>query len=126
MARLRLLKSITLQAQVVVDPSCCQFDAPGNDNHNKEQEWVCLRNTGEFPVEMTGWHLRDEHGWEFAFPAFVLSPRSTVRVVTGSGENTSDVLYWCYSKSTAVWNNTGDTVFLFDDERNLVDEYHYP
>ena len=34
--------------------------------------------------------------------------------------NTAEILYWCYDSETAVWNNRGDTVYLFDAEGNPV------
>lgn len=75
---------------------------------------------------MSGWTLRDEYGWEYRFPAYVLSAKSTVRVVTGCGTNTSDMLFWCYEKASVVWNNGGDTVFLYDVVGKLVSELRYP
>ena len=113
------------ETRIVVDPSCCQFDAPDNDNYNKEQEWVCFRNAGGSEVDMSGWTMKDEYGWTYTFPAFVLSPGSKVRVVTGCGTNSADALFWCYEKASAVWNNTGDTVYLYDASGDLITSYSY-
>lgn len=33
-------------ADVAVNPDCCQFNSPGNDNYSKEEEYVCLTNRG--------------------------------------------------------------------------------
>jgi endonuclease YncB( thermonuclease family) len=49
-------------AQVVVNPGCCQFDSPGNDNYSKEEEYACLTNNGGQAADMTGWYLRDDYG----------------------------------------------------------------
>ena len=110
-------------ARVVVDLDCSQFDAPGDDN-NKEEEWVCFRNQGDAPADMSAWTVRDEYGHSYTFPAFVLSPGDIVRVVTGCGSANSDLLYWCFDKS-AVWNNDGDTVQLYDANATLVAEASY-
>jgi endonuclease YncB( thermonuclease family) len=110
--------------QVVVDPACCRFDAPGNDNDNKEEEFVCLGNSSGAAVELTGWMVKDEHGWTYTFPTFTLEPGAKVQVRTGCGSNTSQELFWC-KDGTAVWNNGGDTVFLFDPVGNQVAEYSY-
>jgi endonuclease YncB( thermonuclease family) len=112
------------QARVVVDPSCCQFNSPGNDNDTKDQEYVCFANTGQADADMTGWAMRDEYGWEYRFPSFVLPAGARVRVATGCGTNTSDMLFWC-KDGTAVWNNGGDTVFLYDGSGALVATHEY-
>ena len=113
-------------AKVVVDAGCSQFDAPGDDNYNKENEWVCFANVGGQPADMTDWVLRDEQGWRYTFPAFSLGPGQTVRVHTGCGANSAMDVYWCKGGATAVWNNEGDTVFLLDAAGNLVAQYSYP
>lgn len=110
---------------VVVAPSCSQFDSPGNDNHNKVEEYVCFANQGGQPVDMTGWVLRDEHGWTYEFPGYALQPNATVRVRTGCGTNTPSDLFWCKGGATAVWNNGGDTVLLYDRAGTLVAQYTY-
>ncbi len=109
---------------VVVDESCSQFNAPGNDNENKSQEWVCFRNNGPQPVEMGGWRVQDEYGWGYTFPPFTLEAGGVVRLHTGCGQNTPTDVYWC-KEGYAVWNNDGDTVFLFDTSGDLVAEQSY-
>lgn len=111
-------------SSVVVAPWCSQFDAPGNDNENEEEEYVCFENQGDQAVEMAGWTVQDEHGWTYTFPSFTLAPGAAVRVRTGCGEDTSTDLYWC-KDGTAVWNNGGDTVFLYDGAGNLVTQSSY-
>ncbi len=45
-------------------------------------------------------------------------------VFTGCGVATDDEVYWC-SEGSAVWNNSGDTVFLRDPNGNLVAVHTY-
>ena len=111
--------------KIVVDIPCCQFNAPGDDSKNREEEWVCFKNEGGQAVSMAGWTLVDEYGWTYTFPDFTLAPGSTVRVVTGCGTNSADTVFWCKDGSTAVWNNDGDTVHLYDKAGNLVARYSY-
>ena len=111
-------------SEIAVNPDCCQFNSPGNDNYSKEEEYVCLTNSGGQAADITGWYLRDEYGWGYTFPQFTLAPGATVRVRTGCGTNSTTDLYWCKDE-TAVWNNDGDTVFLFDADGNLVAQYSY-
>lgn len=109
---------------LLVGPDCSQFDAPGNDNDNKSQEWVCLINGGTQPVEMEGWVVKDEYGWAYTFPPFTLEPGGEVRLHTGCGQNTATDIYWC-KEGYAVWNNDGDTVFLFSGSGSLITKYSY-
>lgn len=111
-------------ANVVVNPDCCQFNSPGNDNYSKEEEYVCLTNSGGQVADMTGWYLRDDYGWGYTFPQFALAPGATMRLRTGCGANSTTDLFWC-KDGTAVWNNDGDTVFLFDAAGNPVAQYSY-
>jgi len=72
---------------------------------------------------MSGWHVQDEVDTTYTFPAFTLLARAHVRLHTGSGTNTATDLYW--ARGRAVWNNTGDTVYLYNSAWVLVDSYSY-
>jgi micrococcal nuclease len=99
-------------------------DAPGNDNENPNGEYVVFRNSGDDPLDLSGWTVADGAGHEYAFPdGFVLGAGETVRLYTGSGENTQTALYW--GQDGAVWNNGGDVVIVRDAEGTVVlrDEY---
>jgi micrococcal nuclease len=75
---------------------------------------------------MTGWTVKDEATHIFTFPSFHLAPQATVTLYSGSGTNTTDKLYWNRADERyAIWNNTGDTVYLRDVNGNLVIEYSY-
>ncbi|MFP8890738.1 lamin tail domain-containing protein [Natrialbaceae archaeon A-CW2] len=89
-----------------------------------QEEYITLRNTGEQPLDLTGWRIEDEHGIPasnispFDFPSgFTLEPDADVTIVTGQGTNTADTLYWGYQRQ--VWNEEGDTVFVFDSAGTL-------
>lgn len=98
------------------------FDAPGNDNENKNGEWVRLRNEGTSAVDLTGWRLQDEGpNHTYPFPTgYTLAAGAEVTVHTGCGTDGETELYWCVGGS-AVWNNTGDTAFVYDAAGALVD-----
>ncbi|MCU0271666.1 MAG: lamin tail domain-containing protein [Acidimicrobiales bacterium] len=105
-----------------------QADAPGPDEENPNGEWIDLANVGSAnegstPVDLGGWRLRDEstrHRYEFA-PGTVLAPGAVLRVRSGCGEDTTDVVYWC--DGDPVWNNGGDTALLQDPNGNVVDQW---
>lgn len=110
--------------KVSIDPSCCQFDSPGDDNKTLDQEYVCFFNRGEAPVDMTGWHFVDKADRRYNFPnGFTLAPGATVHVRTGHGDNTATDLYW--NRDGAVWNNGGDTIWLYDSADTMIDSYSY-
>ena len=111
------------QGAVRVAANCCQFDAPDNDNENLNEEYVCLENTGTAVVDLSGWCVKDEKDHTYCFPAFALGPGATVRVHTGGGANTATDVYWDHSG--AVWNNDGDTVYVYDAAGALVCAYEY-
>jgi endonuclease YncB( thermonuclease family) len=94
---------------------------PGDDLLDLNGEWVEVTNRGTAPIDLTGWTVRDESAsHRYVFPAgFVLGPDATVRLHTGCGPDSATSLHWCAERS-AVWNNSGDTVFVLDPNGNVV------
>jgi micrococcal nuclease len=111
--------------QIAVDSTCCRFDAPGEDDKSREEEYVCLKNNGPNPIGLTGCTLTDEYGWSYHFGAFTLDSGAIVRIRSGCGHDTATDLYWCPQGASAIWNNDGDTVFLFSPEGDLLLKYSY-
>lgn len=111
-------------AQVILDPDCSRFNAPGNDNENKNEEYVCFLNPGLVAIDMSGWQLRDQYGWVYQFPEFTLNGNSMIRIRTGCGVDSAIDLFWCKSE-TAVWNNDGDCVYLENQAGEIQIEYCY-
>lgn len=108
-------------AGVSLEISAINYDAPGDDNLNLNGEWIEISNVGSVRVELTGWTVKDESAssrYRFS-PGFGLDPGATVRLHTGCGEDTATAIYWCNTGS-AVWNNSGDTVFLVDPAGNIA------
>ncbi|HAL61744.1 MAG TPA: hypothetical protein DCP08_04980 [Chloroflexi bacterium] len=62
-----------------------------------------LRGANPYKDECGGLH----------FSTFHLGPGGEVRLHTGCVKNTATDIYWC-KEGHAVWNNDGDTVFLFE------------
>lgn len=89
--------------------------SPGEIN----REAIEVVNLGS-PVDLGHWTLRDEDDNEFEFPSFRLFASGGVRVYTRVGENTPIDLFW--NLDEAVWE-IGETVFLYDDEGELQDEF---
>lgn len=105
--------------------SAVNADAPGDDNDNKNGEWVTIRSRSG-AADLTGFVLKDESAsHRFSFPdGFVLGEGASVRVFSGCGSDSETNLYWCNARS-AVWNNSGDTAFLLDPSGNIVAQLSY-
>ncbi len=96
------------------------YDARGWDPLNLNDEYVIIANLGCRDQGLGGWKLMDKKGHTYVFPSwFVLKAGKTVTVHTGSGKDTYTDLYW--GRKWPVWNNRGDTAYLYDSKGNLVD-----
>lgn len=99
------------------------FNAKGNDNSNLNDEYVVFKNNCDFSINLTNWKIKDKTNNTFIFSKFVLNPKSSFVLYSGSGENSETELYWNSKK--AIWDNKKDTLFLFDDEDTLILKYSY-
>jgi hypothetical protein len=72
---------------------------------------------------MSGWYVKDLANHTYTFPTFTLAAAARVKLRTGCGTNTATDVYWC--QGTAIWNNGGDTVYLYDSAWVLVDSHTY-
>lgn len=100
-------------------------DAGGDDNVNLNGEWVRFTNTGDAPLDLTGWTVRDESSsHRYRFDDLTLVAGAAVTLYTGCGVNTATERFWC-NEGSAVWNNSGDTVFLLDPAGNVVTQLGY-
>lgn len=102
-------------------------NAPGDDNKNKNGEWIEIKNFCDSEISLNNWLLKDNSAInQYRFQEFILGPNQKVNIYSGCGENTLNKLYWqCPEKEYAVWNNTGDHAFLFDSSGKLVDDFNY-
>jgi micrococcal nuclease len=102
-------------------------DAPGNDNNNKNGEWIEIKNTCDTAISMQGWLLKDSSASnKYQFGSFTLEGAKSVILYSGCGADSQDKLYWhCPEGNYAIWNNNGDYAFLYDAGGNLAAEYQY-
>jgi micrococcal nuclease len=103
------------------------WNAKGDDCRNLDDEYVTFRNTCPRAVNMTGWIVKDEANNTYIFPRFYLESGYRVTLYTGSGTNSQTKLYWNSSgrACNAIWDNDGDTLYLFDSKKNLILSYTY-
>ena len=86
---------------------------------NLQDEWVQISNKGSSPVSLNGWKIEDEGSKHtYTFPSYTLNSGTTVTVYTGKGTNSATELYW--QLDDPIWNNDGDTAYLYDNSGKLV------
>lgn len=92
----------------------------GAPHQTINQEYVKITNKGTTAVSMKGWKITDSGSKHtFYFPStYKLGAKSNVAIYTGKGTNTATKLYW--GSSWYVWNNDGDTAYLYNSQNKLV------
>lgn len=99
-------------------------DAEGDDRANLNDEYVIFENTGNQPLDLSGWTIADEAGHTYTVPeGVVLNADATVALHSGNGSDTATKLY--RDASGPVWNNGGDTIIVTnaDGEEVLRETY---
>ncbi len=122
---------VTVQAPTIeaVDASVefvwpFHHDASGDDAANLNDEYFTLQNKGDEIVDLSGWTVENERGVAFRIPDGVrLAPNAVIYVHSGSGLNTTGILYW--NASQPVWNDDYDLAILRDAEGTIIDYYSY-
>jgi len=93
------------------------------DGATLNDEYVDFENSGSESQDMTGWTVEDEAGNSYQFPdGFTLDAGATVRLHSGDGTDSSTDLYW---GGSYIWNNSGDTCYLYDSSGSLHTQYSY-
>ena len=110
--------------QIKVIPQESTFDVPEvNDHVYTSKECVAFINSGNTLIQLDNWTLQDKAGHAYTFPKLAFVPNSMLRVFTGAGNDSEDSLYW--GRNAAIWNNTGDSIYLIDENRILRSEFVY-
>ncbi|MGB9941246.1 MBL fold metallo-hydrolase [Methanosarcina sp.] len=108
------------QSEEYVDPSSTESTVYVSDL-NLQDEWVQISNKGSSPVSLNGWKIEDEgNKHTYTFQSYTLNTGTTVTVFTGKGTNSATELYW--QLDDPIWNNDGDTAYLYDDSGKLISE----
>jgi len=99
------------------------YDAPGDDNENKNGEYVVLKNTGSSILNTLNWTIKDSGTNIYVFGPRKFYPGSRITLFSGKGADGEDILYWDSHKP--VWNNDFDTLYLRDADGLLMGIYDY-
>ncbi|RLI92229.1 MAG: hypothetical protein DRO89_02470 [Candidatus Altiarchaeales archaeon] len=98
-----------------------QFEAPYRPEKNfLREEWVVLKNTGNYTVNMTGWKIKNRNYRDsYTFPEFYLKPGGSVKIHTGEGLDTEGHLFM--NRRTPFWDNDVDVITVFDSKGKKVE-----
>lgn len=80
----------------------------GKDTQN---EWIKLSNSSDQPINLFGWKIKDASEKTFVFQQKEINPKDFLVVSSG--------------QTKIALNNNGDSLFLYDQNNNLVDRASY-
>ena len=96
-----------------------------NVSASASKDYIEIVNASSGSIDMTGWWIKANTGERYDFPSgFTLASGKTVKVVSGSGSNTSSTLYW--GLSTPVWLSVGNCAFLKNADGVTIDSACVP
>ncbi len=82
-----------------------------------ENEIVVFYNKCNFDCELTRWSIKHEGRKKFIFPDSILREGKEINIIVREGKNNETSLFW---NEEDVFIETGDSLFLRDDEGKLV------
>lgn len=106
---------------VRIDVVASQLNAPGSDRAS--DEYVCLVNKSGGSVDLLGWVLSDAEGNVNVLPDVRLESDGHLKVHPGGGASSDTDVYG--EGEAAAWNNSGDTITLFDQSGDRIDSQTY-
>ncbi|GAB7008709.1 lamin tail domain-containing protein [Halorubrum trueperi] len=117
-------ETTSTESGAALEVAAINADAAGDDRENLTDEYVVFENTGDGPIDLSGWTVEDEAARSYAFPyGFALEAGATVTLRSGSGTDTDTELYW--GSGSPIWNNDGDTVIVSNGDGAHVLEVSY-
>lgn len=92
---------------------------------NEQEEWIEIENQADL-ISMDSWALSDAGNHIYVFSGFNLDAGSKVKIYSGDAYDTcvedSEILCW---SGTKIWNDSGDTATLKDENGNVIDTFTY-
>lgn len=98
----------------------------GVTKFTEADEYIEIGNQGNAPADISGWRVyADDRSQDFSFAAgTVLQPGQIVRIYTNEIHPESGGL--SFGSRRAIWNNKGDTGYLYDASGQVVSSFRYP
>lgn len=120
------------QSDVLGSNNCVKIisinaNAIGDDNKNKNGEWIEIKNNCSEQKSLGGWLIKDNSASNnYKFGNIFLEKEEIIKVYSGCGIDTKTSFYWqCPETKYAIWNNLGDHAFLYNEKGELVSDYQY-
>ncbi len=98
------------------------YDPKGDDYKNLNGEFFEIKNVCNETITMKKWYIFDEANNMFIIN-LKIDAYSSLRIHTGCGRNNETDVFLCSKKP--IWNNDGDTLYLYDSEGKIVLKYSY-
>jgi len=95
--------------------------APNPEKENLNMEWIEILNAGDADCSLDGWTLSDLQNHSYAFSNFTIKAGASVRIHSGSGNDTASDLY--FNRKVPIWNNDGDVATLKGASGKVVAKY---
>jgi len=108
-------------SQSPLEVTSIHANAAGNDHNNLNDEYIDFLVT--VSGTLAGYTVEDETGHRYDFPDRVFNSGDTFRLHTGFGTDSQNHLYW--GSGSAIWNNSGDTIYVLDSGGHVVLEESY-
>lgn len=90
----------------------------------ESDEFAQITNQGSLSVNLQGWRLNaGAPEQDFYFPNFQLDPGLSCRIYTN--EIHPEYCGFSFERGEAIWRNTGDCGYLYDDEGAQVSKFCY-
>lgn len=118
---------ISTQAGTKLEVVKFKHNAPGNDNKNAKKEYFTVRNISSKTLNMRKWRVRDDSSHKLVLQKLKLKPGQKLSVYSGKGNNKltgkRKKVYW--NNGMAIWNNSGDILYIRNRKKKRALKYTY-
>ncbi|MCG2718669.1 MAG: lamin tail domain-containing protein [Nanoarchaeota archaeon] len=111
-----------LEGDLCLTLTTFNYDAESVDEFNLNDEFVVFRNICRVSIDLTGWTIEDS-GEMYIFPEFTIGPEASVKIYSGSGEDSISDLYW--NSEIAIWDDDGGSLYLRNPNGNLIIKHNF-
>lgn len=113
---------VPMMAKVVI--TTIFYDAV--TKRTEADEYIEIGNQGNAPADISGWRVyADDRDQDFVFATgTVLQPGQIIRIYTN--EIHPETGGYSFGSKSAIWNNQGDTGYLYDAAGQVASSYRYP